>query len=463
MPLHVMKHKEAIDSVFGSRMGDLVLPKNTMPENESNPDTILELVKDELFLDGNARQNLATFCQTYEEKQIHELMDLSINKNLIDKDEYPQTAELEKRCVNILANLWNPSKDEEPVGTSGIGSSEACMLGGMAMLWRWRERMEKAGKDISKPNLVCGPVQVVWEKFCRYWNVEIRQVPMEHDRMYMDPESMKKYLDENTIGVVTTFGLTFTGKFEPVEELSNALDQYEKETGISIDLHVDGASGAFLAPFCAPDVKFDFRLERVKSISTSGHKFGLAPLGAGWVVWRDKKYLPEDLIFHVNYLGGDMPVFQINFSRPAGQIISQYYLFLRLGKEGYRKIHMNCYDTAQFITKEIEALGYFDIVNAGLPEEGIPATTWRFKDGVDLGFNLYDLADKLRVRGWQVPAYSLPANAEDVVVQRVLVRQGFSRDMASILVEDIKRAICELKEHAPKKSLEEKIAGGFKH
>lgn len=390
-------------------------------------------------------------------------MDISINKNLIDKDEYPQTAELEQRCVSIIANLWNASSKEHPVGTSGIGSSEACMLGGMAMLERWKAKRIAAGKDTLKPNLVCGPVQVVWEKFCRYWDIEIRQVPMEEDRFYMDPASMLKYIDENTIGVVTTFGLTFTGMYEPVQQLSDASDKLQKDKGLDIDLHVDAASGGFLAPFCAPDIVWDFRVPRVKSISASGHKFGLAPLGAGWVVWRDKSYLPEKLIFHVNYLGGDMPVFQINFSRPAGQIISQYYLFLRLGKEGYRKIHQNCYDTAQYIAKSIKKLGYFDLISDGDPQKGIPAVAWKFKKNVDLGFNLYDLADKLRVRGWQVPAYSLPANAQNVVVQRVLVRQGFGYDMASILIEDITKAIEELKIHKPSVSMDEKHHGGFKH
>lgn len=461
MSLHENKSNKN-DSIFGSKVADIQLPKYRMPEKQSDPDTILELVKDELFLDGNARQNLATFCQTYEEKQIHELMDLSINKNLIDKDEYPQTAEIEKRCVSIVANLWNAPSSENAIGTSGIGSSEACMLGGMAMLERWKAKRKAEGKPYDKPNLVCGPVQVVWDKFCRYWDIEIREVPMEKDRFYMDADSMLQYIDENTIGVVTTFGLTFTGAYEPVEELSNALDNLQKEKGLDINIHVDAASGGFLAPFCAPDIKWDFRVPRVKSISSSGHKFGLAPLGSGWVVWRDKSYLPEKLIFHVNYLGGDMPVFQINFSRPAGQIISQYYLFLRLGKEGYRKVHQNCYDTAKLIATEIEKTGYFELIHDGNQEKGIPAVAWKFKDGVDLGFNLYDLADKLRVRGWQVPAYSLPANAQEIVVQRVLVRQGFGYDMATILMNDFNNAIEELKVHKPQVSLDKK-AGGFKH
>lgn len=461
MLLHEKKSATDFDSIYGSRLANVKLPKYKMPDGETDPEVIFNVVQDELFLDGNAKQNLATFCQTWEEEEIHKIMNMSINKNLIDKDEYPQSAELENRCVHILSDLWNVPEGLDYVGTSAVGSSEACMLGGMAMLNRWKNKRKAEGKPYDKPNLVCGPVQVVWEKFCRYWDVEIRQIPMEHDRFYMDAESMLKYIDENTIGVVTTFGLTFTGRYEPVEELAKALDKLEEDTGLDVDIHVDAASGGFLAPFCAPDIVWDFRIERVKSISASGHKFGLAPLGAGWILWRESKDLPENLIFHVNYLGGDMPVFQINFSRPAGQIISQYYLFLRLGREGYRKIHTNCYNTAQYVANEMDKLGIFDIISYGKPEEGIPATAWKFKDDVDLGFNLYDLADKLRARGWQVPAYSLPANAQDIVIQRVLIRQGFGFDMATILVSDIKRAIEELKVHKPEKSLGEKLHGGF--
>jgi len=451
------------DSIFGAKDASIVLPKYKFPKGETRPDVAFEIVRDELFLDGNARQNLATFCQTWEEPQIHALMDLSIDKNMIDKDEYPQTAELERRCVNMLADLWNAPDAANTIGASAIGSSEACMLGGMAMLWRWRAKRKAAGKPIDKPNLVCGPVQIVWDKFCRYWDIEMRQVPMEHDRYYMDADSMLKYVDENTIGVVPTFGLTFTGKYEMVKPLSDALDDLYKRTGLDIDIHVDGASGAFLAPFCAPDIPWDFRVARVKSISSSGHKFGLAPLGSGWVVWRDAKELPEDLVFHVNYLGGDMPVFQINFSRPAGQIISQYYLFLRLGSEGYRNIHMACYETAQYLAAEITKLGPFEMIFNGDPEEGIPALAWKIKDGVNSSYTLYDLADRLRIRGWQVPAYSLPENVTDVVIQRILVRQGFSRDMADLLLEDFQRAIEFFNSHPVSVSVSEKESGGFKH
>lgn len=465
MPLH---NRDQIrpkldDSIFGSKDASVVLPKYKFPRAETRPDVAFEIVRDELFLDGNARQNLATFCQTWEEPQIHELMDLSIDKNMIDKDEYPQTAEIERRCVHMLADLWNAPDAADTIGASAIGSSEACMLAGLAMLWRWRAKRKAVGKPTDKPNLVCGPVQIVWDKFCRYWDIEMRQAPMERGRYYMDADSMCERIDENTIGVVPTFGLTFTGKFELVQPLSDALDDLQKRTGLDVDIHVDAASGGFLAPFCAPDILWDFRLPRVKSISTSGHKFGLAPLGSGWVVWRDAKELPEDLIFHVNYLGGDMPVFQINFSRPAGQVISQYYLFLRLGHEGYRKIHTACYRTAQYLAAKIAELGPFEIIFNGDPREGIPALAWQFKEGIDPGYTLYDLADRLRVRGWQVPAYSLPENVTDVVIQRILVRQGFGRDMADLLLEDFQRAMDHLSQHPVSVSVTEKESGGFKH
>ncbi len=427
------------DSIFSNEIIDYKLPKNTMPRDENNPEAIKEMIKDELFLDGNARQNLATFCQTYHEPQVHELMDLSISKNMIDKDEYPQTAEIESRCVNIIADLW--SGDEDSIGTSTIGSSEASMLGGLAMYYRWRKKREEEGKDYSNPNIVTGPVQVCWHKFARYWDIELREIPMEKGYYHITPNAMLDAIDENTIGVVTTMGLTFTGKYEPVKELSDALDKLKEETGLDVDIHVDAASGGFLAPFCAPDLEWDFRLPRVKSISASGHKFGLAPLGAGWVVWKNKKDLPENLIFHVNYLGGDMEVIQLNFSRPAGQVISQYYLFLRLGFEGYKKIHSNCYNIAKYIADEIEKTGIFEVLYDGDPQYGIPCVTWKIKDDANVSFNLYEFADKIRGRGWQLPAYSLPANVENEVVQRILVRRGISLDLAELLVDDIKRTI----------------------
>jgi len=437
----------ANDEVFASDDLANVLPKKHFPRHERDAKHIYQAVRDELLLDGNSRQNLATFCQTWVEPEVHQLLDDCIDKNMIDKDEYPQTAEIENRCVAMLADLWHAPDVANAIGCSTTGSSEAAMLGGMAMKWRWRAKRQAEGKPTDKPNMICGPVQVCWHKFARYWDVELREIPMEKDRLLMSPEEVIKRCDENTIGVVPTLGVTFNGCYEPVKAVSDALDKLQKKTGLDIPIHVDGASGGFLAPFCAPDLEWDFRLPRVKSVNSSGHKFGLAPLGCGWVVWREKSDLPEGLIFNVNYLGGNMPTFALNFSRPGGQIIAQYYNFLRLGHEGYTKVHSACYETAQFLAKEIAALGPFDMIYSGDPAEGIPALCWTIMPGKNPGYSLYDLADRLRVRGWQVPAYSMPAHREDLVVQRILVRLGVSRDLASLLVGDIKAAIEYLSAH----------------
>ena len=465
MPLHTREsvREELLDSVYASRDFMRALPMSKFPTAEVVPAVAFQAIADELLLDGNARQNLATFCQTWEEPEIHRLMDISIDKNLIDKDEYPQTAELERRCVHMLADLWNAPESGQAVGCSAIGSSEACMLGGMAAKWRWREKRRAAGKSVDAPNMVCGPVQVVWHKFAKYWDVEIREIPMSPGRYQMAAEQMLERVDENTIMVVPTFGVTYTGSYEPVLELSQALDTLQEEKGHDIDIHVDGASGAFLAPFCAPDIQWDFRVPRVKSISTSGHKFGLAPLGVGWVLWRDVAELPDDLIFHVTYLGGDMPVFQINFSRPAGQVVAQYYNFVRLGRDGYRHVHDACYETGKLIAEHVVGLGPFELLCDSDPQTGIPSVAWRIKEGADPGYTLYDLADRLRVRGWQVPAYPLTGSVSDISVQRVLVRQGVSRDLCELLMEDLRESISHFDKHPATVPMTKEESGGFSH
>jgi glutamate decarboxylase len=388
-------------------------------------------------------------------------MDECIDKNMIDKDEYPQTAEIESRCVHMMADLWRAPDAVNTMGCSTTGSSEAAMLGGLAMKWRWRAKMRKANKSTERPNFVCGPVQVCWHKFARYFDVELRQVPMEKGRLFMSAEEAIKRCDENTIGVVPTFGTTFTLQYEPVKAISEALDELQKRTGLDIPMHVDAASGGFVAPFIHQDVVWDFRLPRVKSINASGHKFGLTPLGCGWVVWRDKVDLPEELIFRVNYLGGDMPTFALNFSRPGGQIAIQYYNFLRLGREGYRKIQQASSDVGAFIAEQVVKLGPFEIVYDG--RGGLPGACWKIKDGANPGFTLYDLADRLRQRGWQVPAYSLPANRQDLVIQRVLARHGVSRDLASLLCEDMKTCLAYFREHPLTKPLTAREATGYHH
>jgi len=455
---------ELLGDVYASTDLGLVMPTSKIPEHEHSAQNAYQVVHDELMMDGNSRQNLATFCQTWVDDGIHKLMDECIDKNMIDKDEYPQTAEIEARCVQMLADLWNSPDPVNTMGTSTTGSSDAAMLGGMAAKWRWREKMKAAGKPTDKPNMVCGPVQICWHKFAKYWDVELREIPLEGDRLIMNAQEVLKRVDENTICVVPTMGVTFTCNYEPVKEVNDALDKLQKEKGLDIPMHVDAASGGFLAPFCAPEIEWDFRLPRVKSINASGHKFGLAPLGTGWCIFREKKDLPEDLIFWVNYLGGNMATFALSFSRPGGQIIAQYYNFLRLGKAGYRNIHMACYETAQYISTELDKMGPFKVIYNGDPKKGIPALSWTVKPGFDTkGYTLYDLSDRLRMRGWQVAAYSMPPNRKDLVVQRVLVRHGMSKDLGALFIEDVKRSLDYFRAHPVTKPMTEQEAGGYHH
>ena len=463
MPLHIRAKPDAQADIYASQAADSSAPKFKLGQHELRADVAHALVRDELFLDGNARQNLSTFCQTWLDPEVHSLMDISLDKNMIDKDEYPATAEIENRCVNILAALWNSPEAANTIGCSTTGSSEACMLGGLALKWKWRLRMEAAGKPTGKPNLITGPVQVCWHKFARYFDVELREIPLETGRLGMTAEEVLKRCDENTIGVMPTFGVTFTCQYEPVAEIAAALDKLQAETGLDIPIHVDAASGGFLAPFIEPGLIWDFRIPRVKSINASGHKFGLAPLGVGWVVWRDKAELPEELIFNVNYLGGNMPTFALNFSRPAGQIIAQYYLMLRLGHEGYRRVQQNCYDTAQYLGRSVTKLGPFELFFDGNSRSGIPAISFVIKPGAHAGYSLFDLSDRLRSRGWQVAAYTMPPNIQDVVVMRCIIRHGFSRDMADLLLEDIERGIAFLLKHKPVVPQTAAEAAGFNH
>ncbi len=449
------------DDVYASKELLNRAERYKFPKAEDQPSSVYQLIHDELMIDGNARLNLATFCSTYEEPEVHKLMDESISKNMIDKDEYPQTAELEMRCVHMLADLWNAPNLKDTIGCSTTGSSEAAMLGGLAMKWRWRERMERANKPTNKPNLVTGPVQICWHKFARYWDIELREVPMKHGEYYASPEAIKELCDENTIGVVSTLGTTFTLNYENVLATAKMLDELQKECGCDIPLHVDAASGGFLAPFITPALVWDFRIPRVKSINSSGHKFGLAPLGCGWIVWRETADLPTGLIFNVNYLGGNMPTFALNFSRPGGQIIAQYYHFLRLGREGYAKIQSACYDASEFLAEQLRKMEIFEIISVG--KNCIPGVCWKLKDDAKVNFNLYDLAERLRYRGWQVPAYALPADCQDVVIQRVLVRHGVSIDLLELLCQDILSALEYFKANPVTTPATAEASSGFHH
>jgi glutamate decarboxylase len=426
-----------------ARAGETTIPRWRIPDGEMLPDTAYQIIHDEILLDGNARQNLATFVTTWMEPQASKLYTEAFDKNMIDKDEYPQTAAIEERCIHILADLWNAPEAHTTIGASAIGSSEACMLAGLAFKRRWEKRRRVAGEAIDTPNIVfSSSVQVVWEKFATYWDVEPRYVPVTRERPYLTPESMLGAVDEHTIGVVAILGVTYTGDYEPVEELAEALDDLQQRTGLDVPLHVDGASGAFIAPFLDPDLAWDFRLSRVHSINASGHKFGLVYPGLGWVIWAKREYLPDELVFSVSYLGGDMPTLALNFSRPGAQVLLQYYNFLRLGRDGYRRVHAACRDTAQRFAAEIAAMDPFELVSDG---SAMPLVTWTLRK--PQAWDLHDLSAKLRERGWQVPAYPMPANIEDMTVMRVVFRNGVSMDLTNLLLADIRNSLIFLDTH----------------
>ena len=436
------------------------LPRHQLPQGELAPDVAYQIIHDELMLDGNARLNLATFVSTWMEPQAERLMAECFDKNMIDKDEYPQTAAIEVRCVNILSSLWNaPGGSGDAVGCSTTGSSEAAMLGGLALKRRWQQRRLAEGKPTDKPNLVMGiNVQVCWEKLANYWDVEMRLVPMERDRYHLGAEEAVALCDEDTIGVVAILGSTFDGSYEPVAEICAALDDLQERTGLDIPVHVDGASGAFVAPFVDPDLEWDFRLPRVASINTSGHKYGLVYPGVGWIVWRDADALPEDLIFWVNYLGDNMPTFALNFSRPGAQVVAQYYNFLRLGFEGYCKVHAYSRDVATRLADEISGAGPFELLTRG---DELPVFAFTLADGVD-NFTVFDVSSALRERGWLVPAYTFPEKRTDLAALRVVVKQGFTHDMADMLVADLKRQLPRL-EKQPHPLHDHESASSFRH
>ncbi|MFJ6938716.1 glutamate decarboxylase [Streptomyces sp. NPDC101132] len=440
MALHETKRDAtaAFADIYATPISRAALPKLSMPDGTADPRIIRALIEDELALDGNAAQNLATFCTTWSEPEVHALMDACLNKNMIDKDEYPQTAEIESRCVHILADLWHAPEGTSTMGCSTTGSSEAAMLGGLALKWRWRARREAEGKPTDRPNLVCGPVQVCWEKFATYFDVELRQVPLEPDATGLQPHQLREYVDENTIGVVAILGVTYTCDYEPVEAIAAELDAIQAETGLDVPVHVDAASGGFVAPFLQPDLPWDFRVPRVVSINASGHKYGMAPLGVGWIVWRSAEHLPDELVFKVSYLGGDMPTFALNFSRPGGSVIAQYYVMLRLGREGYRAVYEAAAASARALGEAVAGMGPFRLLYDG--RGGLPAVSWTLADA-NAPFTLYELSDQLRLRGWQVPSYPLPPAREETVIQRVLIRHGISRDKVALLAADLGAAV----------------------
>jgi glutamate decarboxylase len=416
---------------------NMPVPQDRFPDRIMSARAARAVTQSEAWTDANPMLNLSSFVTTFVEPECLELMSQNFTKNYIDHDMYPQLFAMEHRIVRWLHDLWNGPKDKEPYGTATVGSSEACMLAALAHKWNWRQAREKAGKDTSKPNMVTGGnVQIVWKKFLRYFDVEPRIAPLKPGNYRLTAEHLDRLVDENTICVVAIAGQTFTGEDDDFQEIHDWLDAYERRTGISIPMHIDGASGGFVNPFLYPDYKWDFRLPRVQSINASGHKFGLAPPGLGWVVFREKKVFNEDLIFYVNYLGGESPTATLNFSRNAMQIPAQHYMILRGGREGYRRVMQHAVDNATHLRQRLLDSGLFTIMNE---TQRIPVVALTLDKKVKR-YNEFDISNKVRERGWVLSAYTMPPNAETVTSLRVVVRPHLNRNVVDMLADDILNA-----------------------
>ncbi|WP_233806817.1 glutamate decarboxylase [Paraburkholderia sp. HP33-1] len=420
------------------------IPEDEFPRDGMSARAAAAIAISSEWTDANPMLNMSSFVTTWAEPEAAETAKRNIFKNYIDHDMYPQAFAMETRMVKWLHELWNGPKGVEPYGTATVGSSEACMLAGLAHKWNWRKSRQAQGKDGSKPNMVTGGnVQIVWKKFLRYFDVEPRIVPLTPGNYRLTAEHLDKYVDENTIAVVAIAGQTFTGEDDDIQGIHDWLDDYEKRTGISIPMHIDGASGGFVNPFLYPDYKWDFRLPRVQSINASGHKYGLVPPGLGWVVFRERKVFNEELVFYVNYLGGEMPTATLNFSRNAFQVAVQYYMFLRHGFEGYRRIMQHTLDNAIALRAVLVESGYFTMMNES---QRIPVVAVTLDSKIK-NFNEFDVSNKVREKGWVLSAYSMPPNAESVNSLRVVVRPHVNRTVAELLANDIVNACKYLEQH----------------
>jgi glutamate decarboxylase len=439
MSTELIEQLDALSARYGNRFLLEPAPDRRLPERGMRAVDAMRLIGEELVLDGIPMRNLATFVTTWMEPEAQRVIAENLHRNFIDHAEYPQTAEIEQRCIRILADLFNAPG--ETTGARTQGSSEAIMLGALSLKWKWRQRRERDGKAADRPNLVFGgDVHVVWEKFCRYFDVEPRIIPLQPDKYTIGPEDVEPHVDENTIGVAAVLGTTFTGHADDIPGINELLVRLRDERGLDVPLHVDAASGGFVWPFLYPDSRWDFRLEQVRSINTSGHKFGLVYPGIGWLVFRERSDLAEDLVFYENYLGKTDATFTLNFSTGSAMVLAQYYNFVRFGRDGYRYIMETMQRNTRVLADRITEMGPFRLIGAD-GDEQLPLVAFQLAE--DRGFDEFDVASQLAAeRGWMVPAYTLPPNADHVTIMRALVKLTLGHSLVTTLADDI-AAACE--------------------
>ncbi len=425
--------EEILSTPLAGRYSTAEISRSAIPAEGVPAHIAYQLIHDELQLEGTPNLNLSSFVTTWMEPEAEKLILENLNKNFIDHFQYPQSKIIEGRCVSILAKLFNAPEEKNYAGTSTIGSSEAIMLGLLAHKWKWKKRREKEGKPTTTPNIVFGAeAHVSWRKFAKYFDVEPRIIPMDKDNYTISSAKVEEYIDENTICVGVVVGVSFTGQIDPIGDINDLLVKINNENGWDIGIHVDGASGAFILAFAYPEIKWDFRYERVRTINTSGHKYGLVYPGIGWLIFRDLEDLPEDIIFYINVMGQKESTFTLNFSKPVTGILGQYYNFLRLGYKGYESIIKSIISNADYLSKRIQDSQKFKILNT---KNILPTITFQLLGNED--FTVFDLSHKMKEKGWIVSAYNLPPNAEETYLLRVVVRENFSRDIACMFVKDL--------------------------
>ncbi|KAE8763708.1 glutamate decarboxylase [Georgenia thermotolerans] len=447
-------------ALFGNRFAIEEVPTKEFPVDGMTAVDAMRLVSEDLALEGDPARNLATFVTTWMEPEAQRVIAENLHRNFIDHAEYPRTAEIEQRCIRMLADLFHAPGDT--TGARTQGSSEAIMLGALSLKWRWRKAREAAGGSTSSPNLVFGgDVHVVWEKFCRYFDVEPRIVPLRPGKYTIGPEDVAPHVDENTIGVAAVLGTTFTGHKDDIVGINDLLVRLKGERGLDVPLHVDAASGGFVWPFLYPDTPWDFRLEQVHSINVSGHKFGLVYPGIGWLIFRDRAALAPELVFEENYLGKTDATFTLNFSTGSAMVLAQYYNFVRYGRAGYAYIMRNMQTNARVLAEKLQAMGRFELI--GADEEQLPLVAFRLTG--DQPYDEFDIAWQLAAeRGWMVPAYTLPPDAQDVTIMRALVKQTLSREHVDTLARDLEEACATLaKKGGAHESERRKIVTGSGH
>eukprot|EP00511_Aplanochytrium_stocchinoi_P009187 CAMPEP_0204863496 /NCGR_PEP_ID=MMETSP1348-20121228/3354_1 /ASSEMBLY_ACC=CAM_ASM_000700 /TAXON_ID=215587 /ORGANISM="Aplanochytrium stocchinoi, Strain GSBS06" /LENGTH=570 /DNA_ID=CAMNT_0052013835 /DNA_START=95 /DNA_END=1807 /DNA_ORIENTATION=+ len=466
---------------YASRVCDESLQDDRLVEVGFPARYCLREVEDMHSLDFSQNLNTSSYVNVVAEPEEEEVALMGLKVNLADQTVYPASFRMHNKCVNIVANLWNCPKPKDfdnnggtYAGAGTVGSTEACLLSGLALKFRWRKwyarKYNKSEEEVLsiRPNLVISTLyQAAWEKLFKYFDIIPKFVRPSYKEMKIDPEKVGALIDEHTMGVVCIMGNHYSGHYDRVDLVDAIVEKVNKEKGLEVGIHVDAASGGFVAPFQEYLPPWDFRLKNVMSISASGHKFGEAVCGTGWLVWRQKERLAEHVAISVSYLGGHADSYTLNFSRPAAGLYSQMYKFFRLGREGYTQITENMMAVAKYIRDEIKGMKgedgvtpLFEILDDG--DKGcLPVVAAMLNPDLHLPFDDVDLQYALVQGHWYVSGYAMAFEHPTQKTQlalfhdqvssktmfRIVVKSNLTIRLAEHLVETFHGAIKYLFEH----------------